>query len=393
MKPTPLSPIDYVFTGVGSYPIAFAFAYQGNIDPDRLRRGLDQTLAHFPLLRSKLIRTEDDAYAFLPAEDGLTFETVQSAETFADTQHVDAFVRPVTTSEGEPLTRVVLTETPAGSVLGVSISHAVVDGFSYFHVLSSWARLVQGQRILEPAHQRGTLIPEPSDRQGDITPDALLARCGLFWDERRRDAPDEPPREERLLISKDRVKALLREAAETCDLPLTDNDVITAALWKRFVPGWCQGQGGNNPVTYVTLPFDFRRPLKAISRTFFGCALYFATASLDYQSLVQASLGELALLVRKAVGGIREDTVWESLRTLDRLRRASGLGVMEEIHVRHPRHGLAVTNISRLPIQGLDFGAGVPSGFHIYTQVLRGAGILPAKDGVEVRVFLPPAGH
>jgi shikimate O-hydroxycinnamoyltransferase len=297
----------------------------------------------------------------------------------------------VTTSEGEPLTRVVLTQTPAGSVLGVSISHALVDGFSYFHVLSSWARIVQGQRILEPAHQRGALIPGPSGQRGDITADALLARCGLFWDERRGDVPDEPPREERLHFSKERITALLREAAETCDLPLTDNDVITASLWKRFVPGWCEGQIENNPVTYVTLPFDFRRRLRAISRTFFGCALYFATASLDCQSLVQAPLGELALLVRKAVGGIKEDTIWESLRTLDRLRRASGPGVMEEIHVRHPRHGLVVTNISRLPIQGLDFGAGIPTGFHIYTQVLRGAGVLPAQDGVEVRVFLPPA--
>jgi hypothetical protein len=179
----------------------------------------------------------------------------------------------------------------------------------------------------------------------------------------------------------------LREAQEACDVALTNNDVISAFLWREYVPRWCEPE--NNPLTYVTLPFDFRRALKAVSRTFFGCALCFATASLDYESLVRARLGELALLVHEAVGRAKEDYIWGSLQTLDGLRRARGLNVMEEIHVRHPRNGIVVTNISRLPFQSLDFGAGPPTGFQAYSQVLGGAGIMPADDGVEVRVFLP----
>ena len=180
MKPIPLSPIDYVFTGAGSHPITFAFAYEGTLDPAHLRVSLEKTLVHFPLLRSKLIRVSGEAYAFLPAGGGLSFETSRSAETFADTGDLDQFVSPVASTEGEPLTRIKLTQTPGGSVLGVSISHALVDGFSYFHVLSSWARIAQEQRILEPAHQRESLIPEPPRLQGPITPGDVLARCGLF---------------------------------------------------------------------------------------------------------------------------------------------------------------------------------------------------------------------
>jgi shikimate O-hydroxycinnamoyltransferase len=383
----PLTPIDYVFTGVGSHPITFAFAYDRLIDPAPLRASLEHTLSHFPLLRGKLIGIAEDGYAFLPADDGLSFELTQSGESFADTRDLDQFVSPVTSTEGEPLTRVKLTQTPQGSVLGVSISHALVDGFSYFHVLSSWARLARGQRILEPAHQREALIPEPPTRQSPVSAEEVLAQCGLFWDEKRRALPDEPPTEERTLLSKSQIKELLREAQASCEIPLTNNDVITAYLWKTYVPRWSQAE--DNPVTYVTLPFDFRRALKAIPRTFFGCALCFASASLDYERLVRAPLGELALLVRQAVGGVNEDYIAGSLRTLDSLRRQHGLGVMEGIHVRHPRHGIAVTNISRLPFQALDFGSGMPSRFQAYTQVLRGAGIMPAPDGLEVRVFLP----
>ena len=40
MKTIPLTPIDHIFTGVGSYPIEFVFAYRDTIDPDRLLASL-----------------------------------------------------------------------------------------------------------------------------------------------------------------------------------------------------------------------------------------------------------------------------------------------------------------------------------------------------------------
>lgn len=76
-----LSPIDHVFTGVGAYPIEFAFAYDGTLDPGRLRASLDQTLESFWPLRSKLVKVAEDAYGFRPASDGLVFETASSSQT------------------------------------------------------------------------------------------------------------------------------------------------------------------------------------------------------------------------------------------------------------------------------------------------------------------------
>jgi hypothetical protein len=60
---------------------------------------------------------------------------------------------------------------------------------------------------------------------------------------------------------------------------------------------------------------------------------------------------------------------------------------MEEIHVRHPHHGMLVTNISRLPLHALDFGVGVPTGFLPLRSADRGAAILPSKDGVDARIL------
>jgi hypothetical protein len=110
---------------------------------------------------------------------------------------------------------------------------------------------------------------------------------------------------------------------------------------------------------------------------------------MELESLVQASVGDLAYRVHQAVSRAKRDYVWGSLKTLESLRRQQGLGAMEKIQVRHPDHGLIVTNISRLPLRDLDFGTGTPTRFLVYTEVLRGAAILPAPDGVEIVVLHP----
>jgi hypothetical protein len=383
----PLSPTDHVFTGIGSYAIEFAFAYQDTIDPARLRRSLDRTLEDFWPLRSKLTRIAEHSYGFRSAGDGLVFQTSRSSDIFEDTDDVLHFVDPVYSVEGEPLTRIKLTQTPDGSVLGLSISHALVDGFSLFHFLTSWSRVFQGQRVLSPSCERELLTPETSDAQGLLTADDVFARCGLFWAGKRQPISREKLREERLLVSKEAMDELLAEAEEDCKAALFHNDVLTAYLWKRCIPQWDKGDG--NPVTCMTCPVDFRRILRAVPRTYFGNALCFATASMDYESLASASLGELALLIRDAVSRVRQDYVSGSLQTLERLRRQRGLDVMEEIHVVPPQHGMLVTNISRLPMQSLDFGAGLPTAFRALSSTQRAAAILPAEDGVEIRVFHP----
>ena len=93
------------------------------------------------------------------------------------------------------------------------------------------------------------------------------------------------------------------------------------------------------------------------------------------------------MLVRQAVARVKQEYVSGALETLERLRQQRGLAAMEEIHVRHPRHGMVVTNISRLPIQSLDFGAGIPTAFQALASAERGAAILPAEDGVDIRIY------
>jgi shikimate O-hydroxycinnamoyltransferase len=387
MTDEPLSPIDHIFTGVGSYPIEFVFAYDGTLDAGRLEDSFVEALSHFPAVCSKLERVSDHSFVFRPEDSGASFETTATALTFDDPAARYAFLDPVDSVEGEPLTKVKLTQTPRGSVLGVSMSHAVVDGFSYFFFLASWARLHSGKTILPPHHERGLLIPDRPARAGAVTPEDVLSECGVFWTERRESIARDQLHWDRLSLSEQEMGALLREAKEDCDTRLSYNDVIAAWLWKSYLSRWQSGADGG--ATYLSCPVDFRRIVRSLPRTYFGCAVMLATARLDYDALVEASIGQLAAKVRDVVAQVDENYVWRALGTLEALRRQEGLSVVEENHVIHPRDGILVTNLSRLPVFQLVFDVGPPAAFDILTPAPRGAVVLPASDGLDVRVCYP----
>ncbi len=389
MRVLPLSPVDHIFTGPNSYPISFALAYDGTLDPARLRNSLEEALQSLWPLRSKLVKTLSHSYGFQPADDGLVFEIVHSTDVFSKSQKPDIYVNPVVSVPGEPLTRIRLTQTSKGSVLGVSISHALVDGFSFFHFLSSWARIAQGKRILSPVHDRELLTPVPTDYNGDVAADDLLTRCGLFLGRKHRKNATSAIDEENLSLSPDTMRRLRAEAQLDCDVPLFDNDVITAYVWKEYGARWAKVD--NHATTFVTVPFDFRRLLREVPRMYFGCALAFATASSAYDRLRSASLGEISCLIRRSIAQVTSDYVHASLRTLEALRLGRGLSAIQHIDVRHPRRGLIVTNISRLPLSSVDFGCGPPVGFKATAQAHRGVVILPSEDSVLIRAFPPPA--
>ncbi|UCH09396.1 MAG: hypothetical protein JSU61_09165 [Fidelibacterota bacterium] len=387
MQTIPLSPIDHVFTGSGAYPIEFIFAYDGHIDTERLTSSLRETLKSFAPLSSRLCRLSGEAYGLEPADEGLVFETLTSDTDYQAAGDYTEYLDSVQSLEGQPLTRIKLTHTPGGSVLGVSISHAVVDGFSYFHFLSSWSRQFHGQPFPPPSYERQLLIPEIDDPEGDLSPDELMARSGIFWCGKRREIPRDRVYWERIELSPTTLNELLEEAQQACEIRLSHHDVISAYLWKNYLPKWSRPE--EDSVTYASIPFDFRRVLDTLPNTYLGCAVCLAVATADHDTVIHASLGELAKRLRRAINNVTPDTIHDALRALESIRRQKGLGVLEELHVLNPTSGILVTNLSRLPIQQLDFGMGIPRDFQILTPAERGAVILPAAEGVDIRIYYP----
>ena len=394
-----LSPVDHVFTGRGAYPLEFVFAYGGPLDAERLADSLERTLALFPGAGSRLVRLDGEAYALEPSPDGCSFEVGTSGTGFADAADRHAFVDPVETIEGPPLARFRLTHAPGGSVLGVSLSHAIVDGFSYFYFLSAWSHVFHGREVPLPWLDRGLLQPgsATADSSGPVHPESLgmtageplgMTGCGLFLDERRKAIPRDRLRWTRRAFPRAELRELLAEAQAECPVRLSHNDVLAAWLWRTHVPEWADPR---EPLAFLSCPVDLRRTLPGFPPTYFGCAVALASAQVERGRLAGASLADLARRVRDAVAGIDEAAARRTLAAIDRLRRQEGLAALERLHVVHPRAGLLVTNLSRLPVREIVFDAGPPVAFDILAPAERCAVVLPAEDGLDVRICLPGA--
>jgi hypothetical protein len=384
----PLSPVDHVFTGPGAYPLEFVFAYERAMDAERLADSLRRTLALFPAVGSRLVRLSGEEYGLQPADEGCVFEVATSSTTFADTAERHGLVAPVETVEGEALARIRLTRTHDGSVLGVGLSHAVVDGFSYFYFLSAWSQVYHGRAVPPPfldrsALRAGSAPTGTADPSGLGPSEALGMAGGLFLDERRPAIPRDRLRWTRRLFPRAELSALLAEAQADCPVRLSYNDVVAAWLWRTHVPEWADP---HEPMAFLSCPVDLRRVLPGFPPTYFGCAVALANASIERERLAGASLADLARRVRDAVAGVDGARARESLLAIDRRRRQEGLAGLERLHVVHPRAGLLVTNLSRLPVREIVFDAGPPVAFDILAPAPRCAVVLPAADGLDVRV-------
>ena len=384
-KNIPLSPIDHVFTGQGSYPIEFVFAYNNLIDEKQLLSSFKEVLNFFPPATSKL-EPADGAYWLREDPEGYHFEVVPGDVGFDETANRELFIDPVNSVEGEPLIRIRLTQTPKGSVLGVSISHSVADGFSYFYFLTGWARIFHGKSIVPPSHER-TLLNYGYGKVGDNPGKELLENCGLFLNKKRTEINRDKLQWETLNFSEAELKSLLEETQKECEARLSFNDVVVATLWKRYMKQWRKND--QDEMTYMSCPFDYRRLLPDFPKTYFGNAVALATMPLSYEKLMAASLSELAIMVRKGIGSVSAQYIREGLSTLRGITKKEGVQINEKIHVAHPTQGLLVTNLSRLPVRDIEFNAGPPVKFEILTPANRGAVILPGHDGIEVRVCCP----
>ncbi len=387
MHTFPFLPIDYLFTGVGSQPITVAVAFSHWLDEDVLHQGLQQALAYFPL-QTMIAQKNRKEYEFRFAPNGLQFSVQHKDVPLEQITSIGDFILPVVSEPDQPLCRITLTQTPTGSVLALSIAHALVDGFSYFHFFSSWARLCRGDRILLPSLDRQGILTSLQTVKTKITEEQILQDCGLFYDHKLRSVANGTVKEERFFIVKEELTAQLGQIKkEYPHYLLSENDYIVAFIWKKYLPLWCQR--ADDPMTFVTCPVDFRRVVKTLPKTYFGCAVCFATASIGLEQLLQQPLAELVLLVHRATRAVNEAYAMRSLQTLDGLRDQQGITALQRVHLKHPLQGLIVTNLTRMPVLDLDFGSGAPYNFTFFSEVLGSAAILPAKEGVQVVVVHP----
>lgn len=278
---------------------------------------------------------------------------------------------------GQPLLAVRLTRSPEGSILGVTLSHAVADGHGLFTFLRAWSRTVLGHAVAPIPWERRPLDVEPR-APAPVTPEQVWRSTGFTWRPGSRRAPAEqrPASLGARVVPPDPGQL-------AGDQPLSENDVLCAWLIKTYAHELAGPEG-----LAVTFPVDYRRCYSGLPATYFGNAIRGAPLWIQREHLERETVPELAARVQQAVRGVFDERgARDSLECIEQLRRERGLAALDEIHLADPRSGLLVTNVSGLPFGTLDFGGGPPVRTLLPAVEPRTAAIQQSDDGFEVSLL------
>jgi hypothetical protein len=162
---------------------------------------------------------------------------------------------------------------------------------------------------------------------------------------------------------------------------LSFNDALCAALWKEDVAR--RAEDGDAGLCFVV---DFRRFRRELGPLFFGNAVLMATLTRPAQEVARAPLAEVGQWIRQAVSDT-PGRIDAAVAELESARATYGLDLFKRVRGAYT-HAYAVTNLSRIPHETLDFGAGAPAEFEIGQppQWCPSCAVLPGRDAEHVRI-------
>jgi hypothetical protein len=365
MKTVSISQVDALFAN-GSYPIEFLLAYAKGVPAGRIRRALRKLAPVFWPVFGEYAEgiisfdryREEDFFDEASVGRGLDL-----AEIEAGGPEAAARFRP----GGMPkLFFLKATRFTDGLVLVPKMSHVAGDGYSYFLFLSALAALTRASffpfmapfvtAMFKPHHRR-TALREFSFRGGAPAPAAAEERLTVG-------SVEVPKRE-----VQDMVKAAAADG-----LRVSSNDILSAMVVRKLagLPG-----GSKGPDLPLTVPIDVRGKVPEYGRRYFGNGLWLHRAELDRAGAAGLPVKETAARIRRSMPEVTRESY---VRYLEGLERTIADKRWDEFRPYDPDTGCLVTNLSKLPAESLDFGAGGPGAIVPLTVDRNGAAILSRKD-------------
>ncbi|QCD80352.1 spermidine hydroxycinnamoyl transferase-like [Vigna unguiculata] len=355
--------------------------FQYNTIASTLKDSLSRVLVPFYPLAGRLHWTNNGRLELDCNATGIRFIEAESSSTLqhltdfsSSNEHhylvpaVDYYSLPI---HELPLVVVQLTKFKCGGIcIGITLSHAVVDGPSALHFVSEWARLSRG----EPLHTV-PFLDRKILRAGE-PPLVPLTKCHLHKEFNdppfllgRTDNREEREKETAMAfvkISKTEIETLKKRANESSPRPRNDRgysryESVTGHIWR------CASKAREhkeNQPTVLTIIVDSRGRLKPpLPNGYFGNANLDSVACSLAGDLVSEPLGYTASRIREAIERVSDEYVRsgiEFLKNQKNLRRFHQ-DLHEEGREKEPFFGnpnLSVVSWLRLPIYGIDFGWG-----------------------------------
>ncbi len=365
MKKVNISQVDALFAN-GSYPIEFLFYYKEVLDTQKIRNALKKLSTVFwPM--------------FGEYRDGtITFEKYVEDEYYVEEVVPQEFIIPQTEKEkwdaysryslpdANRLFILKVTQFKNGTTLVPKMYHLAGDGYSYFYFLSSLAALAQHtllpaksslmQLFFKPHHHR-TILKDFSFE-------------GVEWKSDQQDTQYTMGMDE---VSRKDVNLLIRKVSESKDFRISSNDVLSAMAVKKLSGTKKEFE---DEFFELTIPIDVRRQVREYGRRFFGNGIMLHRMKLRKNDIDNLPAEEVAIQIRKSVPSVSKQSYTKYLSLLEEIISERKI---EKFRPFDPASGYLVTNISRLPVDKLNFGTGPPDLIFPFTIEKNAAAVL-AKD-------------
>lgn len=386
----------------GAVVVRRAAAFAHRLDPERLLVGLRACLAELPLLAGRLRRGADGWWEVTCDDAGLRYTVVDEDRPMpaygydqAMKPDISRLTEPLTLTtvdRDRPLVGVRVTRFQGGTVLGLSNTHALMDGLGAWRLLERWSQHYRGHASAAPlTFDRAPLLPptSPPPAAHRPAPPPPLSPLGLAGFIARA-----------LLATRTRASALLHlpaalladaKAELGAQLPagewLSTQDVVMGLLVHGLAAATAQ------PQLHIGTIYDLRRIAGlGLTPAYTGNAATFRDLVEPRAELARTPL-HLARALRRLAATLTPERALTDLRALEaRVTPANALRHMPLFMRRLFADGLLLNNYSAFPIYRLDFGHGPPR-WGDYPRLPLGRVLTvcpdPHGDGVAVHLTLP----
>ena len=138
----------------------------------------------------------------------------------------------------------------------------------------------------------------------------------------------------------------------------------------------------NNGFT-LSIPMDVRRQVKELGSNIFGNGLMFHHLKINTAELDKLESSELVFMLRKSMPLVKSESYLEFINDLESAVEGSSIHSLKPYD---PENGCHVTNLSRMPIQKLNFGSGSPEFVFLLTIGRNSTAILADKEDYLLRL-------
>jgi len=365
-----LSNIDQAYAYLD--PIPFIANFNESLDEDGLEKSFRKTARDFEGVNGKLVISEKNELALDISSDYAEYRNIQADETTPAYEYME----PHPSILGGPVTKAYFIRRPSGRTsICLSFSHVLTDGYGLFLFMVCWASNARGEKAPKPICDRSILVsPESKEKITETPNNGLMKNSGLILVEKKEDIPN--------LYWDERI--LLRDSAEWRELNnvegLSFNDMICARLWREAA------RDSRNKTSTFVCYVDIRRHVPSLGPLYFGNAVLVTSITKTVGDICSAKIEEVAYWIKEAVE--KAPTKRElALKEIGMLRDYYGPDVFKRV-ITYTNDGIAVTNMSRAPIDALNFDRGIPVGIEVNLPKPRALWgiILPKGNDIKIMV-------